>query len=769
MDVLLPLACFELLHDLKDEFGARKVCSKQEVFDRGISYDLSTEQVENLMPLLAKLGAILWFPHVKGAEHLVVLNPQWVVTALTCIVREHNNNHNQLLEALKRDAHDSRPNFHPEDVAYGQFTVELLRYVWSSKQKCYGALGASDEEMDALERVLVQYGLVCEVTILRSTAAGLKPVRCFVVPSLLPEIAPAMYMDAFYRKMRQDSRRHAFSCDFSDTRFLPKHHFERLVSFVVKLFRLQDDEISEYQLHMAQGVASLDSDGLSLVMQHNISTWSIVVNASVCEEFSHGAYRVLQIFTAALQMLGHTTSHKVVLHTKWGDVDLNLLQDAKLKNIPYVPTKSQLSAPTDKLVETWIEPKRGDVSKSAVVPSSAGVSPIPPFLAPQSSKGVVKDVTSGAPLDAGKEASFDSTSRATVIANRNTTHADSSSMGYGSLPHFRCWFAQWKYRVARRRSTSSWKTLVVASSQLEQVYQEWMSGRPADTQYIVPRPSHLLSALWSELSAHKICSVRFQGGHYFAQVTAMPANGNTHPQLELWRQDNDINASTGYPRVWRRPGTKFNVQTPRRVQVLDRLSNNWLRVQHLLRNSLSDAQLVGLERVENLAVWSRFYRQVSIHGAKGGQIALTSREHERMLSFDDNDILKSGVQMLWHATNAIDEICESDIGFDLQYSHVHKLKQALLDMCGWGGHIYGYGAYFAAHAIYSHWWMNNFWGNEDPDAQKGCENMYDCNCSPGIYPHTYSAMRVFLNVVGYRLVPSAALTSYILYYTERTK
>ena len=34
--------------------------------------------------------------------------------------------------------------------------------------------------------------------------------------------------------------------------------------------------------------------------------------------------------------------------------------------------------------------------------------------------------------------------------------------------------------------------------------------------------------------------------------------------------------------------------------------------------------------------------------------------------------------------------------------------QKLKDVFGIGGHVYGYGSYFAAEAVYSHWW-NKYW------------------------------------------------------------
>jgi hypothetical protein len=376
IDVLLPLTCFQLLDDLKDGFKERKVCSLQDAYTRGAMFGLGKGQVGNLLPVLAKLGAILWFPHVKGAEHLLVLHPQWVVTALACIVREHNNHHNQLLDALEGDFDDSRPHFRPEDVASGRFSVELLRYVWGSEKSCYGPLAAKPEEIAALECVLVRYGLVCEVTTLRSTTTGLKPVRAFIVPPLLPKVDPATYMDKLKQTMQllRDSRKQVFSCDFSDTHFLPKHVFERLVCLVAKRVA-GDDGICESELSMAQDVALMNIGGLPLVMQLNATKWRIDVTTIVCPKFPHGARKVLKIVTAALQTLGHKASQKVVLHTESGDVGMDFLRHAKSKNSPFVTTNSRLSVPTAKLFETWIEPEQPEETESQPLPLPATDAP----------------------------------------------------------------------------------------------------------------------------------------------------------------------------------------------------------------------------------------------------------------------------------------------------------------------------------------------------------------------------------------------------------
>ena len=43
------------------------------------------------------------------------------------------------------------------------------------------------------------------------------------------------------------------------------------------------------------------------------------------------------------------------------------------------------------------------------------------------------------------------------------------------------------------------------------------------------------------------------------------------------------------------------------------------------------------------------------------------------------------------------------------------MRQALLDVLGAGGHVYGHGAYFSEAAIYSHWWFAR--NNRKADAE----------------------------------------------------
>ena len=67
----------------------------------------------------------------------------------------------------------------------------------------------------------------------------------------------------------------------------------------------------------------------------------------------------------------------------------------------------------------------------------------------------------------------------------------------------------------------------------------------------------------------------------------------------------------------------------------------------------------------------------------------------------------------------MDPICLGDIGFDIRLAHKHGVGQTFLDIMGWGGHVYGRGAYFAEAALYSHWWFaRNYASMDDKGAEQ---------------------------------------------------
>ena len=47
--------------------------------------------------------------------------------------------------------------------------------------------------------------------------------------------------------------------------------------------------------------------------------------------------------------------------------------------------------------------------------------------------------------------------------------------------------------------------------------------------------------------------------------------------------------------------------------------------------------------------------------------------------------------------------------FDVRRAYKPSVMQAVKTLFHVGGHVYGYGAYFAANALYSHWWSTRVW------------------------------------------------------------
>ena len=132
----------------------------------------------------------------------------------------------------------------------------------------------------------------------------------------------------------------------------------------------------------------------------------------------------------------------------------------------------------------------------------------------------------------------------------------------------------------------------------------------------------------------------------------------------------------------------------RRVDIA-RTSGVWQRVQDKLKQSLPKANITRLERVQNPQLWGKFREAVSAD----------LRDSTRIHTPGDR------VRELWHVSSkyGTDAICGGDVGFDLRRANTTGRWQAVKDIVGAGGHVYGYGAYFATHAIYSHWWSTRYW------------------------------------------------------------
>jgi len=133
-------------------------------------------------------------------------------------------------------------------------------------------------------------------------------------------------------------------------------------------------------------------------------------------------------------------------------------------------------------------------------------------------------------------------------------------------------------------------------------------------------------------------------------------------------------------------------------------SPEWLRVQQKFSSSLPGAELTGLERVKNPHTWQRFYQNCMNHLEEGD-------------CHMDFTRAGSAVKELWHASGATGILCKSKIGFDIRRAYRPTVWQKMKDVLRVGGHVYGYGAYFAAHALYSHWWNTRVWAPQSAAEQ----------------------------------------------------
>ena len=159
-------------------------------------------------------------------------------------------------------------------------------------------------------------------------------------------------------------------------------------------------------------------------------------------------------------------------------------------------------------------------------------------------------------------------------------------------------------------------------------------------------------------------------------------------------------------------------------------------MQKKLFESLPHGRLVRLERVQNRAVCKQFVQALGdLKEACGG-----------VFDFENPE---SYMKELWHAADpeVIDEICSSKIGFgfgliipsafhyclrvidsppaapdtstcrvcnrfDPQRAIKPGFRQKVKDLFRVGGHVYGYGSYFAKYALYSHWWYTRVWADK---------------------------------------------------------
>ena len=111
-----------------DPRSRRRVCSYADFKEtaKELGMDYRDESIQHLLEIFSGVGAVNWFP--KVAKDLVVLDPQWLLDSISCLIREHHGHHSELLETLEQDVH-ALSLLQKGDVKNGIFPVKLLDYI----------------------------------------------------------------------------------------------------------------------------------------------------------------------------------------------------------------------------------------------------------------------------------------------------------------------------------------------------------------------------------------------------------------------------------------------------------------------------------------------------------------------------------------------------------------------------------------------------------------------------------------------------------------
>ena len=189
LDFQMPIGALHMIGYLRAEHG--RVSSMQQVNDAAELFSFNQAEVELLLDMFKQLGMVLHFPEIEGCNDFIVLDAQWLIDAMSCLIREEKL-HGSLLRELREDyPTEGRKAWHrtptgafwsENDVQRGWFSVGLLDFIWGHKTK-YKKLSATTTQLEYLKKVLTHFNLVHRVT--------RKDGIFFVVPALVP-MAPML-------------------------------------------------------------------------------------------------------------------------------------------------------------------------------------------------------------------------------------------------------------------------------------------------------------------------------------------------------------------------------------------------------------------------------------------------------------------------------------------------------------------------------------------------------------------------------------------------
>ena len=351
IDFKMPTRALMLLDMLKlggngtSDHGSkaeRSICTLEDVKNaaRELDLDNGDKFIEYLLSIFSGLGAVSWFPKVD--KTLIVLKPQWLLNSMACVIREHEGEHSQLLNALKQDKH-AVALLMGDTVKCGAFPVRLLQYIWASDKEEYLSLRANKIHIKALEAILDHHGLICRTRILDEFSGE---HECFAVPALLPPSKPRT--DTFRKMLTLKSARECICrFDFSKSQWLPNFIFERLQCTVVSMGGC-------HRVEMASDMSVIDVGDVTVLLRLCARQWCIEARTVNNEDYPHASRLMRELVQKAIDRvfasLGYAVPHNVLLGTRWGDVDLKDLQAAG----KWVTTLESKRVGTARLKAMWL-------------------------------------------------------------------------------------------------------------------------------------------------------------------------------------------------------------------------------------------------------------------------------------------------------------------------------------------------------------------------------------------------------------------------------
>ena len=243
----MPIEALHMLGFLRAKHG--RVCSMQQVNDAAELFAFKHVEIKLLLEMFKQLGMVLHFPEIPGCDDFIVLDAQWLVDAMSCLIREDELHGSLLRELLEDDPTEDHQVWHrtptgavwsEDDVKRGWFSVDLLDFIWGHKTK-FKKFSATKFQLQCLKRIFVHFnlvhcvprddGLFFVVTALVPMAPPLPTPPPLKMNEQLPEM-PACVAWELHR-VRQEHGQNVgvfdFQFDFTDEDFFPNDIFESLV------------------------------------------------------------------------------------------------------------------------------------------------------------------------------------------------------------------------------------------------------------------------------------------------------------------------------------------------------------------------------------------------------------------------------------------------------------------------------------------------------------------------------------------------------------